>query len=851
MRRIALTASLFVALLLVTACTRDLPDLGPTLAPLQTATPTAAVLTTSSGTGAGPSIESVFSYVASLPSGVPLRPLFGHLPKDREPISRLARALQAAVPIESDDRLHANDRGRYLSVTYGDGTNAAIRQVFRCLPKSEDDVGEPVTGWCKGEWVREDDTWWVEEVGMVKSAALSRWWDEMPEIMVRTGILSLPEIIEADEPFTITLFSWDDVIDGDSINLGLVSSDGREIGLGTFPSSDTFQGQLKVPDRTPSGRYWLRVSGGNFSELVQVVNVSDDENAGRREVSVREVWLDSPDRLVFTADTCNENPEVSLLGETDAEVRVLMSADSYPFRQSYPDCVEAITVQLRAPLGDRVVVDQHTGRVVSVVPVEIRTGQSLTETEIEEAVSAVYDAVAKTPGVLDAIAGFDPGENQIGMTVVLSDSAPDSFLDDLQAIAEKRLIEMTRADILDSISISIVRSENPTLVILEYGSGDGEGAGEDPNGSVIFPQHEAPLGTDIGGRYYAGQLVLDGGCLRVEVPPDANGPGVSRLLIWPSGFAFNEEEWAVRTLDGTGPIAAYVGDHIRLSSATVSVEEAQHQGLVQGLSEVCSGPYFLVGDEVTAFDPDNEPTELRLTDPDVLFPRQRTVIATGRSFMTAEGVGELVLDGRCLRLKGDGGRLHTIIWPAGFSPHVHEGVVQVRNGAGRVIAQVGDQIGGGGGYGRSGYGSCPGPVFSVDGIKVLPDAEVYFPQQDGTLGTDQEMERFVGNLVLDRRCLVVDAAVRVRDRVIMPGVWPLLIWPDNFTLSLEEEVAGIVDASGRVVARVGDEVQFRANSITYEQAMNHSGLREITPACWGPYWAVGEDFAAVPDSEPR
>ncbi len=448
-------------------CTRDLPDLGPTLAPLQTATPTAPAVITSPGSGAGPSIEAVFSYVASLPSGDPLRPLFGHLPKDREPISGLARALQTAVPIEPDDRLHANDRGRYLSVSYGDGTNAAIRQVFRCLPESEDDVGERVTGWCKGEWGREDDTWWVEGVGMVKSAALSRWWDEMPEIMVRTGILSLPEIIEADEPFTITLYSWDDVIDGDSINLGLVSSDGREIGLGTFPTSDTFQGQLKVPVRTPSGRYWLRVSGGNFSELVRAVIVRDDENVGRQEVSVREAWLESPDRLVFTADTCNENPEASLLRETDAEVQVLMSADSYPFRQSYPDCVEAITVQLRSPLGDRIVVDRHTGRVVSVTPVEVRTGQSLTEAEIEEAVSAVYDAVVDTRLVLDAIAGFNPKTKRIGMTVVLEDSAPDSVLDDLQAIAEKRLVELAGPDILDSFSVSIVRSPVPVIFVEE------------------------------------------------------------------------------------------------------------------------------------------------------------------------------------------------------------------------------------------------------------------------------------------------------------------------------------------------------------------------------------------------
>ena len=366
---------------------------------------------------------------------------------------------------------------------------------------------------------------------------------------------------------------------------------------------------------------------------------------------------------------------------------------------------------------------------------------------------------------------------------------------------------------------------------------------------VIFPQHHAPLGTDNGGNYHAGRLVLDEGCLRVEVPPDANGPGRASLLIWPSGFAFSVEDGAVRIVDSDGEIAASVGDHIRLTHATVSYQEATDQGLLRGMSEDCAGPHYLVGDEVTVFDPDNEPSELRLSDPDLIFPRQRTVIATGRSQKVAEGVGELVLDGNCLRLGRVDGHGYTIIWPAGFSPHVEEGVVQVRNGAGRTIAKVGDRIASGGGYSSSGYGDCPGGRFGIHSIKVLPDVEVYFPKQDGTLGTDQGMERFVGKLVVERRCLVVDAAVRVRDRVIMPGGRHLLIWPSTFSLSLNDEVVGIVDPAGQVVARVGDEVQFSAVSISYQEATEHSGLREISPACSGGYWVVGEDFAAVPDSD--
>ena len=304
-------------------------------------------------------------------------------------------------------------------------------------------------------------------------------------------------------------------------------------------------------------------------------------------------------------------------------------------------------------------------------------------------------------------------------------------------------------------------------------------------------------------------------------------------------------------MDGTGRIAAHVGDHIRLSRATVRYQEAQDQGLIQGLSEDCAGPYVLVGDEVTAFDPNNEPTELRLSDPDLIFPRQTTTIASTRELLTAAGIGELVLDGNCLLLGGGDGHGDSIIWPAGFMPHVDQGVVQVRNGAGRIIAKVGDRIAGGGGFSSSGYGDCPGGRFGIHSIKVLPDVEVYFPKQDGTLGTDQGMERFVGKLVLERRCLMVDAAVRVKDRVIMPGGRYLLIWPSTFSLSLNDEVVGIADASGGVVARVGDEIQFSAVSISYQQAMDHSGLREITPACSGGYWVVGDDFTAVPDPELR
>ena len=370
----------------------------------------------------------------------------------------------------------------------------------------------------------------------------------------------------------------------------------------------------------------------------------------------------------------------------------------------------------------------------------------------------------------------------------------------------------------------------------------------EPASAVVFLSHDAPLGTDRGGEYFAAQLILSEGCLRAEVSAknDPNDPG-SWLLIWPNGFTSDTEAETVRVKNELGQAVAQVGDHIRLSRAAFTFPEAAERGLVRGLSGDCAGPYFLVGDEVSAFDPGSEATELRLSEPDVVFFRERTVVARNQPLMMAAGVGELILDGQCLRLKDSSPREHwpTIIWPAGFTPHVNEGVVEIRNGAGRVVAQVGDQIAGGGGFFDRDRGDCSGPVWRANKMKTLPDVEVYFPKQDGTLAPEEGTELFSGKLILFGKCLqIADDVIRVKDRVYA-GISPLLIWPHDFALNTQDGVVGIVDGTGTVVARVGDEVEFDAFNLTYEEAKEHGGLAEITPACSGPYWAVGETFAAV------
>ena len=391
-------------------------------------------------------------------------------------------------------------------------------------------------------------------------------------------------------------------------------------------------------------------------------------------------------------------------------------------------------------------------------------------------------------------------------------------------------------------------------------NGGDEGPGEDINVVIMFPQHGALPRTDRGGQHLVVKLVLDGGCLRADYPTLAVDPSLrhriskSVLLVWPGTFTLSTEDGVVRVVDAIGRIAARVGDHVRITSVAVSFQQARDQGLIHGLSEDCPGPYWLAGDEVAAISLDG-PSILLLSDPELHFPLQGTILGEHES-LTAEAIGELVLDGRCLRLKSADRPSRLIFWPSGFTPHVYRGVVHVRNGAGRIIAQVGDRIAmaGAAAYYGNYYTDktigpkCGGPTWAPNHIKVLADVDIYFPRQDGTLGTDHEMDRFVGKLVLYRKCLTIDSVIRDRDRALFP-VPPLIIWPDTFSLSTTGDVVGIVDATGRVVARAGDEVQFSAVSVSYQEGQDYSGLREITPACSGPYWVVGEDFAAVPDSE--
>ena len=220
------------------------------------------------------SIDVVYSTVASLIGGDPLSPLFGDRPEDRPAIDRLASALGRAIPITPTEHLTANNRGRYLTIRYRNGAELMVRQVSWCEDwgSRRDFIG----GACRGEHKPLTDTWWVEGTGMVKSAELGRWWEEMTTYMVPIGGIIAPKSLKPGDTFTVSGYGWEDQIETPTMELSLVSAYGHEVELADLPieaDMDYFEEQVVAPGETPRGRYWFRVSGGGFSEHVDVVEV--------------------------------------------------------------------------------------------------------------------------------------------------------------------------------------------------------------------------------------------------------------------------------------------------------------------------------------------------------------------------------------------------------------------------------------------------------------------------------------------------------------------------------------------------------------------------------------------------
>ena len=115
-----------------------------------------------------------------------------------------------------------------------------------------------------------------------------------------------------------------------------------------------------------------------------------------------------------------------------------------------------------APEGAIAIIDEFE-KAHEAVAVEVRADFGFTEVELEKAIAAVHYAVFEAENVRDATTSFDFDTREITTVVALDSGVADSALDDLRAGATQNLIDSGFGGILDSMTVTVVRSNLPTL----------------------------------------------------------------------------------------------------------------------------------------------------------------------------------------------------------------------------------------------------------------------------------------------------------------------------------------------------------------------------------------------------
>lgn len=112
-----------------------------------------------------------------------------------------------------------------------------------------------------------------------------------------------------------------------------------------------------------------------------------------------------------------------------------------------------------------------------------------------------------------------------------------------------------------------------------------------------------------------------------------------------------------------------------------------------------------------------------------------------------------------------------------------------------------------------------------------PESDIFFPQLSPVEGTRETMTAdLFGQLVLVDSCLRVNNVSEVDNSVTSV----LLVWPPEFRLNVEGDVVQILDGTGQIVARIGDQIWTGGGG--FGDAEGYLG------PCPGPVFEVGEGF---------
>ena len=249
--------------------------------------------------------------------------------------------------------------------------------------------------------------------------------------------------------------------------------------------------------------------------------------------------------------------------------------------------------------------------------------------------------------------------------------------------------------------------------------------------------------------------------------------------------------------------------------------------------------------------------------PGIAFPRQGPVEGL-RVMMQAEMVGQLALVDGCLRIESIfDDTSYLPVWPPEFALGSEGDQIQVLDGTGQAVARVGEEVYMGGGEGSASVmaecvrqqlpAACIGPYWIVGegvrpnlrrdsdlfSVEIISTADRSFFLFHKKVVLDDWVERdapLSGNLVLwdYSRCLRVLSDSGLGD--FLP------LWPPDYNARFTGVEVEVLDGSGQVVARVGEQVRLDGGDIpvVWDLEAYRSLLDELPRDCHGPYWIVGD-----------
>ena len=119
--------------------------------------------------------------------------------------------------------------------------------------------------------------------------------------------------------------------------------------------------------RSQRRRVWIVASVTVIAALVGALLVAMNRGVSwRSEFAISYAELAEPNLLWLGVGTCNENPEIGTVEESDEAVKVAIVSTRTFGGPGSSDCMDIVHVELSAPLGDRTVIDLSSGKELAI-----------------------------------------------------------------------------------------------------------------------------------------------------------------------------------------------------------------------------------------------------------------------------------------------------------------------------------------------------------------------------------------------------------------------------------------------------------------------------------------------------